>query len=139
VTLNSHLPKISLFILLLVLLTILNSCSFSPVKAEEKAQVGMVEIGIASWYGAEFHGRRTSNGEIYDMYQLTAAHRSFPFGTIVRVTNLGNGKIVMVRINNRGPFIKRRIIDLSYAAAVQLDMVEQGIAEVRIEVVQTKD
>jgi len=99
----------------------------------------MVEIGIASWYGAEFHGTRTSNGEIYDMYQLTAAHRSFPFGTIVRVTNLGNGKIVMVRINNRGPFIKRRIIDLSYAAAVQLDMVEQGIAEVRIEVVQMKD
>ncbi len=138
-TLNSHLPKISLFILLLVLLTILNSCSFSPVKAEEKAQVGMVEIGIASWYGAEFHRTRTSNGEIYDMYQLTAAHRSFPFGTIVRVTNLGNGKIVMVRINNRGPFIKRRIIDLSYAAAVQLDMVEQGIAEVGIEVVQTKD
>jgi len=99
----------------------------------------MVEIGIASWYGAKYHGKKTSNGEIYDMYQLTAAHRSFPFGTIVRVTNLGNGKIVMVRINNRGPFIKGRIIDLSYAAAVQLNMVEQGIAEVRIEVVQTKD
>jgi rare lipoprotein A len=93
------------------------------------------EQGIASWYGKKFHGRRTASGERYDMHQLTAAHKTLPFGTRVRVTNLDNGRRVVVRINDRGPFIKGRIIDLSYAAARQVEMLEAGTARVRVEVV----
>jgi len=96
---------------------------------------GLVETGIASWYGPGFHGQTTSNREIYDMYDLTAAHRALPFQTHVMVTNLDNNRSVMVRINDRGPFVKDRIIDLSYAAARMLDMIEPGTARVRIEVV----
>jgi len=92
--------------------------------------------GIASWYGPQFHGRPTANGEIYNMYSLTAAHRILPFQTRVRVTNLENGKSVQVRINDRGPFVKNRLIDLSYNAARQLDMIGQGTAKVRVEAVK---
>jgi len=95
-----------------------------------------VQTGIASWYGPEFHGRPTSNNEIYDMYDMTAAHNSLPFGTYVMVTNLNNGKSVTVRINDRGPFIGDRIIDLSFAAAKVLDMIASGTAPVRIEVLE---
>jgi rare lipoprotein A len=91
--------------------------------------------GVASWYGKKFHGRRTASGERYDMHELTAAHRTLPFGTRVRVTNLDNGRKVVVRINDRGPFIKGRVIDLSYAAARQVGMVNAGVARVRLEVV----
>lgn len=93
----------------------------------------LIEEGVASWYGVPFHGRRTSNGETYDMNQLTAAHRTLPFNTIVRVTNLANGRKVDVRINDRGPFVEGRIIDLSLAAARALDMVATGVARVRLE------
>ena len=93
------------------------------------------EEGIASWYGKKFHGRQTASGERYDMHELTAAHKSLPFGTRVRVTNLDNGRHVVVRITDRGPFIKGRIIDLSYAAARKVDMVNAGTARVRVEVV----
>ena len=89
--------------------------------------------GLASWYGAKFHGLRTSSGETYDMYKLTAAHRSLPIPTYVRVTNLDNGRQTLVRVNDRGPFHAERILDLSYAAAVKLGFVHQGIAKVRIE------
>jgi peptidoglycan lytic transglycosylase len=92
-----------------------------------------VEQGVASWYGVPFHGHRTSNGEIYDMYQFTAAHRTLPFDSLVRVTNLRNGKRTEVRINDRGPFVANRIIDLSLAAARALDMVGTGTAPVKIE------
>ena len=78
--------------------------------------IGWSEEGIASWYGPNFHGKYTSNGEIYNMYALTAAHKTLPMNTIVKVTNLNNGKSVIVRINDRGPFVKGRIIDLSYTA-----------------------
>ncbi|HEV8076326.1 MAG TPA: septal ring lytic transglycosylase RlpA family protein, partial [Candidatus Acidoferrum sp.] len=81
------------------------------------AAVGYTEEGNASWYGNPFHGRRASNGEVYDMYKLTAAHRTLPFETMVRVTNLNNGKTTTVRITDRGPFVDNRIIDLSQAAA----------------------
>gem|GEM_PF-266747 len=91
--------------------------------------------GIASWYGNEFHGRKTSNGEIYDQYSLTAAHRSLPFGTVVRVTSLDTGKSVVVTINNRGPFIEGRIIDLSRGAAQAIGLESQGIGMVRIETI----
>ena len=90
---------------------------------------------MASWYGVPFDGHRTSNGEIFDMHQFTAAHRTLPFGAVVRVTNLTNGKQTQVRINDRGPFVADRIIDLSYAAAKAIEMVGPGIASVRIELV----
>ena len=95
--------------------------------------VGWKERGIASWYGGKFHGRRTASGEPYNMYDLTAAHRWLPFGTLVRVTNLRNHRSVVVRINDRGPFVKNRIIDLSYAAARALDMIKSGTAPVVLE------
>ena len=93
------------------------------------------EEGIASWYGVPYHGRRAANGEIYDMYKLTAAHRTLPFETIVHVTNQKNGKQVDVRITDRGPFVEGRIIDLSLGAARELDMVGMGVAPVRITLV----
>jgi rare lipoprotein A len=92
------------------------------------------EVGIASWYGEEFHGKKTANGEIFDMYALSAAHKTLPMPTYVHVTNLENGKEVVVRVNDRGPFSKGRIIDLSYAAAEEIDMLAQGTAKVRIAV-----
>lgn len=94
-----------------------------------------VEQGIASWYGVPFNGRRTSNGEIYDMHQFTAAHRTLPFGSMVRVTNLQNGKQTEVRINDRGPFVANRVIDLSQSAAQALGMIGTGTARVKLEVV----
>lgn len=97
------------------------------------------EDGVASWYGVPFNGRRTSNGEVYDMHQMTAAHRTLPFNAIVRVTNLGNGKQVNVRINDRGPFVANRIIDLSYSAAEAIGMVGPGTAQVRLDVVAGPD
>jgi len=90
------------------------------------------QLGVASWYGHPFDGRLTANGEIYDMEKLTAAHRTFPFGTVVRIENLSNNKTVEVRINDRGPFVQGRIIDLSHAAAQDISM--QGIANVRLSV-----
>jgi len=97
-----------------------------------------VQTGIASWYGPDFHGRLTSNREIYDMHDLTAAHKTLPFGTRVMVTNLENGRVVSVRINDRGPFVKDRIIDLSYAAARLLDMVGPGTAPVRLDILKSE-
>ncbi len=91
-----------------------------------------VQEGTASWYGRDFHGRRTSNGEIYDMYALTAAHKTLPLGTFVRVENLANGRSAELRINDRGPFVRDRIIDLSYAAAERLGVVGPGTAPVRV-------
>ena len=92
------------------------------------------ETGVASWYGHPYHGRAAADGEIYDMEKLTAAHRTLPFGTMVRVTNLGNQKSVDVRIIDRGPFIDGRIIDLSHAAAEALGFVDAGLARVRLDI-----
>jgi len=103
--------------------------------APTPARVGNAEEGVASWYGHPYHGRRTSNGETYDMDQLTAAHLSLPFDTWVRVTNLENGRWVDLRINDRGPFVKNRIIDLSRAGARSIEMIGPGTARVRVEVV----
>ena len=93
-----------------------------------------VQTGIASWYGPDFHGKLTSNREIYNMYDLTAAHRFLPFGTQLIVTNLTNGRWIIVRINDRGPFVGDRIIDLSYAAASLIGMVGPGTVPVRLEI-----
>jgi rare lipoprotein A len=93
------------------------------------------ETGLASWYGHPYHGRAAANGEIYDMEKLTAAHRTLPFGTLVRVTNVSNDKSVEVRIIDRGPFVDGRIIDLSHAAAEVIDMVGPGVARVRLDII----
>jgi rare lipoprotein A len=100
---------------------------------------GYTEEGNASWYGPPFHGRRSSNGEVYDMNKLTAAHRTMAFNTMVRVTNLSNGKSVVVRITDRGPFVENRIIDLSRAAAQTIDSIGPGVVPVRLEVVSGND
>lgn len=97
--------------------------------------IGDTSSGIASWYGRDFHGKRTSNGEYYNMYDMTAAHKTLPMNTMVKVTNLRNSKSAIVRINDRGPFVKTRIIDLSYAAASRLGVVSHGTAPVRLEVI----
>lgn len=103
--------------------------TYAPLARAE----GYVETGLASWYGPGFHGRRTSSGEIYDMHAPTAAHKLLPLGTTVRVTHLESGRQVSARINDRGPFVEGRIIDLSYALARELGLVEQGVARVRVE------
>jgi rare lipoprotein A len=97
------------------------------------SHAGFTQEGMASWYGRKFHGRKTSNGEIYDMYAMTGAHKTLPMGTQVKVVNLQNGREVVIRINDRGPFVRGRIIDLSYAAAKQVGLVGPGTARVRIE------
>lgn len=93
---------------------------------------GFVQLGEASWYGGKFHGRKTANGEVYDMHKISAAHKILPFNTYVKVLNLNNNKYTIVRINDRGPFKKGRIIDLSYAAAKEIDLVGPGVAKVKI-------
>jgi rare lipoprotein A len=98
------------------------------------AHIGDSFVGTASWYGPDFHDKKTSNGEIYNMYALTAAHKTLPMNTVVKVTNLENGLSTIVRINDRGPFVKNRIIDLSNKAAYQIDMVKKGTAKVKLEI-----
>jgi rare lipoprotein A len=105
----------------------------SPLGKEE---IRETQIGIASWYGPGFHGRLTSNREVYDMNEMTAAHKTLPFGTNVLVTNLTNGKAARVRINDRGPFVGDRLIDLSYAAARTIDIVVPGTAPVRLDILK---
>jgi len=100
---------------------------------------GFNEEGVASWYGKDFHGRKTSNGETYDMYAMTAAHKTLPMNVHLKVTNLSNGETAVVRINDRGPFVRSRIIDLSYSAAKQLGVVGPGTAPVRIEALGYQD
>ncbi len=105
--------------------------TYTPLACAE----GFVEEGIASWYGPKFHGRQTASGEIFNMYEMTAAHRLLPMHTLVLVTNLDNGKSVKLRINDRGPFVDDRVIDLSLAAARKLEMIGPGTAPVRVEAV----
>jgi rare lipoprotein A len=104
-------------------------------KGQADLDIGMKERGIASWYGDDFHGWVTASGEIYDMHMLTAAHRTLPLGTIVRVTNVVNGRHIVIRINDRGPYVNGRILDVSYAAAKRLDMLRDGISAIQLEVV----
>ncbi|WP_026278723.1 MULTISPECIES: septal ring lytic transglycosylase RlpA family protein [unclassified Thioalkalivibrio] len=104
-----------------------------------RTSTGFEEEGLASWYGTKFHGRRTSSGEPYDMYAMTAAHKTLPLPTYVEVVNLENDRRVIVRVNDRGPFVDDRIIDLSYAAAHRLDMTDAGVAPVRIRAVGPDD
>ncbi len=109
----------------------INGQTYYPIPSAE----GYREEGVASWYGRPFHGKKTASGEIYNMYALTAAHRILPLGTHVRVTNLQNGRSVRVRINDRGPFVRGRIIDLSFSAAKKIGLVGRGTAPVRVEAI----
>ena len=98
-----------------------------------------VYTGVSSWYGQDFHGNLTANGEVYDMYGITAAHKEFPLNTVARVTNLDNGKSIILRINDRGPYVDGRILDCSYGAALKLDFIDQGTANVKIEIIDWGD
>jgi len=95
--------------------------------------------GMASWYGKKFHGRKTASGEKYNMHNFTAAHRNLPFGTLLEVTHLENNKKVIVQINDRGPYIKKRILDLSKAAAEAIDMIRKGCARIRAEIINSSN
>lgn len=106
-----------------------NGQRYEPLASHE----GFVQAGIASWYGRDFHGKKTSSGEIYDMHAMTAAHKTLPLGVYVKVKNIDNGRETVVRVNDRGPFVKGRIIDLSYSAAKKLGVDIAGTARVRIE------
>ena len=108
-----------------------------PPPAPMPPAAPLSQQGIASWYGPGFHGKKTTSGTVYDQYGMTAAHQTLPLGSTVRVTNLTNGKSVSVLIDDRGPFVKGRVIDLSYAAAQAVDMIGPGTAPVRVEVVDT--
>jgi rare lipoprotein A (peptidoglycan hydrolase) len=119
----------------LAAVVLLICCGFVAGPQHPPPSVQAFEVGPASWYGDPFHGQLTANGEIYDMFEMTAAHPSLPFGTAVRVTNIRSGRSAVVRINDRGPFIGQRILDLSYAAARHLKLVWPGEAEVRLDLV----
>jgi rare lipoprotein A len=125
------------FVTAIALLLLFSACASEP----GHAAVGSASdrtyeaVGVASWYGAKFHGRTTASGEPYDMNAMTAAHPSLPFGTKVRVTNLENGRAVVLRINDRGPFAKRRIIDVSRHAAEHLGFLGADLARVRVEAI----
>jgi len=132
--------KILLFIIVLVSFY-MQSCSYVPFISSRTPQplksvnVGYTEEGLASWYGPNFQGQLTASGEIFDMYKLTAASLTLPLGVSVKVTNLKNGMSTIVKINDRGPFVQGRIIDLSYEAAKQIGMINDGVVPVRITVV----
>jgi rare lipoprotein A len=121
------------FALLLGTLLALAACRTAE---KGRVRIGWSERGEASWYGMPFHGQRTASGERYDMYAMTAAHKELPLGTVVEVRNVENDRRVQVRINDRGPFVKGRILDLSYAAARELDVVRMGTAEIELRVIE---
>lgn len=121
---NNYLPLYSLILWVLAMGTAQTACARSEFQ------------GVASYYAEKFHGRRTANGEIYNMWAMTAAHKTLPFGTMVKVTNLDNGKSVVVRINDRGPYAHNRVIDLSKKAAAELDMIKKGTAKVKVEILK---
>jgi rare lipoprotein A len=138
---NGFAPTVAL----IALLSFLSACASEPARptpgraSEDGPKLAAVangsQVGVASWYGGKFHGRTTASGEPYDMHAMTAAHPSLPFGTKVRVTNLENGRSAVLRINDRGPFAKRRIIDVSRHAAEHLGFLKAGLAKVQVEVI----
>src|SRR5436190_10896042 len=117
---------------LLVLASLLTACHSAE---RGRVRIGWTEKGEASWYGEPFHGQRTASGERYDMYQMTAAHRELPLGTVIEVRNVENDRRVQVRVNDRGPFVRGRILDLSYAAARELGAEGTGVIRVSLRVI----
>lgn len=130
------LPHLALAALVLLQITAIG-CSANKRPTSPKSLERPIERGVASWYGSYFHGRRTANGERYDMYDMTAAHPTLPFGTLVEVRNVRNGQSAVVRINDRGPFKKNRVIDLSYSAAKAIGVVQPGTALVDLYLART--
>lgn len=126
-------PFQSIHFLILAGILLLSGCAGAPRKISY--DVGYREVGFASWYGKDFHGRPTSSGEIYNMFGLSAAHQTLPFGTQLRVTDLETRRSVRVKVNDRGPFVGNRILDLSYGAAKALGITRDGTAEVEIEII----
>ena len=137
---------------LLILSLLLISCSNSPryhtsskpgkkghIPLTTKGMHAKVSYGVSSFYAEDFHGKLTANGEVFDMYGITAAHKTLPLNTIVRVTNMENDKSIIARINDRGPFIPGRILDCSYGAALKLGFIAQGTTKVKIEVIEFGD
>jgi len=126
---------------LLLCLAVLAGCTANRLRKTTSGARGAYcssgDVGVASWYGKDFHGRKTSNGEVYNMYGFSAAHRTLPFGTVLRVTECQRGKSVHVTVNDRGPFVPDREIDLSFGAAKAIGMVADGIAEVGIQIVES--
>ncbi len=144
--------KYSIFIYLFILFSCTPSPRYNPsspltvkktkvrsIKKNNYDKSKKILKGISSYYGPKFHGKLTANGEIFDMYGLTAAHKTLPLNTIIRVTNLKNDKSLILRINDRGPYVGNRILDCSYGAAKKLDFVKEGTVEVRIEVIEWGD
>ena len=141
--------KISIILLLFL------SCTVSPrygvqsngstkktkknIKYPKKNKNSSELVGVSSWYGPNFHGKLTANGEVYDMYGVTAAHKTLTLGTVVRVTNLDNGKSLILRINDRGPYVDGRILDCSFGAAKKLGFHDQGTANVEIKIIEEGD
>ena len=124
--------------LLPILIIFITACAGRHYELEvplSSVPTGWKQRGYASWYGPKFHGRKTASGETFNMYSLTAAHRTLPLGTYVKVRNLKNGRTVVVKINDRGPYVRGRIIDLSYAAAKRLGMIRDGVVPVEITVI----
>lgn len=136
--------KIILSAILVVAVIFLGSCFSFEKRSSRTGEIdrgtvvdGFTQIGKASWYGDKEHNRKTASGERFDKNAYTAAHKTLPFGTVVRVTNLENGRDVVVRINDRGPFIRGRIIDLSYGSAKSVNLIRMGVAKVKIEVISS--
>jgi rare lipoprotein A len=122
---------VALLLAAIVSLSALGACSAGGRPAVRPGHDAWVSV--ASWYGPKYHGRQTANGEVYDMHGLSAAHKTLPFGTRLRVTHLESRRSVVVKVNDRGPFIKGRELDLSYGAAQEIGMVQEGVAKVKIE------
>ena len=112
------------------------SKSDNVIEQKQPNSVGDIQYGISSYYAENFHGRRTANGEVYDMYAISGAHQTLPLNSIVKVTNLENNRVLTMKINDRGPFIKDRIFDCSYGAAVKLGFIRKGTAIVKVEVLE---
>lgn len=137
---------------ILILFILLMSCTNSPryhtgsepgkkgsVPLSTKGKFSKVMYGVSSFYAEDFHGKLTANGEVYDMYGLTAAHKTLPLNTIIRVTNMENDKSIILRINDRGPYVAGRILDCSYGAALKLGFLAQGTTKVKIEIIEFGD
>jgi rare lipoprotein A len=139
---NTHLKTfghclrvVLVFGLFIAVLSLIDGCSILEKPSEQSRKLEYKKMGIASYYGKNFQSRKTANGEIFNNNSMTAAHRTLPFGTNVLVTNVNNGKSVKVKINDRGPFIKKRIIDLTRAAFATIEDVDKGLTEVKIMVI----
>lgn len=130
--------RLSVSLVALTATLMLASHSYAGFAGRQTDDPAFRQVGVASWYGPGFHGRRTASGERFDQNDLTAAHRNLPLGSEVRVTNLENGRTVTVEINDRGPYVKNRVLDLSKAAARRLGIIENGVAKVRIEVTRSQ-